>query len=269
MKYTQFEQLVLGAGGIAILATTLLSVGQGFDPLEFGGQLLLIAVLIGAVHWGRRGGLIAATAASLIYIALRIPLILQTGASSDIILMLLARILAFGLVGIVGGEVCTRIMYVFARLQDANGIDDWSGVYGQRLAARQLAAAVERCRRYGEPFCIVTVALSPSLTSDLQDSGQRALVRGVADHIRNDVRMVDEVSRLDDGRFLVLLPHAPKDGGVVVQGRLARDVPQVVGARDGSVETRCLAGVEDATEVDALLADIAPVVADQDAESVD
>lgn len=258
MKYSQFEQLVLGVGGVAVLVTTLLSLGQGFDPYELGAQLLLLVVLFGAVRWGRRGGLIAATIASFAYIALRVPLMVQTGLTPDILVMLLARIIAFGLIGIGGGEVCARIKYVLARLQEESAIDDWSGVYNQRIAARLLTTAMGRCQRYSEQFCVVTVTLPQSLTSDQRDSRQRVLVRRVANHIRNDVRMVDEVSRLDDGRFLVLLPHSPKEGGEIVRGRLNEGVGQVAGAREGAVETACLAGVEDAAEIDALLANITP-----------
>lgn len=258
MKYSEFEMLVLGIGGTAILATTLLSLGQGFDAYELGAQLLILGVLFGAVHWGRRGGIVAATAATFAYLALRLPLILQIGLTADIVAMLVARIAAFGLIGIVGGEVCARVMYFLARLRDESAIDPWSGVFNQRIAARLLTSAAGQCQRYGQPFCIVTVALPASLTSELRESKARAVVRGVADYIRDDVRMVDEVARLDDGRFLVLLPHTPKDGGTIVEQRLNEGVRQVAGAREGVVETVCLAGVEDAEAIDALLAEITP-----------
>lgn len=258
MKYSEFERLVLSVGGVAVVATMLISLRQAVDLYELAAQLLLLVPLFGAVHWGRRGGLIAATAASFVYIALRTPLMMQAGLTSDVLIMLMARIVAYGLIGIGGGEVCARVKYLLARLQEESSIDEWSGVYNQRISARLLTTAVGRCQRYGEPFCIVTVRLSPELSAGLRDSRQRALVRDVANHIRNDVRMVDEVSRLDDGRFLILLPHAPKEGGDIVRDRLAQGVSQVTGAAEGAVETANLSGVEDAAQIDAVLAGIAP-----------
>jgi len=258
MKYSQFESLVLGVGGVAVLVSTLVALGRGFDPYELAAQFLVLLVLFGAVHWGRRGGLMAATAASFGYIALRLPLMTQAGLTSDIMVMLLARIVAFGLIGIGGGELSARIKYLLAQLQGESSIDEWSGVYNQRIAARLLSTAIGRCQRYGEPFSVVTIALSAQLTAGLRESRRRALVRSVANHIRNDVRMVDEVARLDDGRFLILLPHAPKEGGAIVSARLDEGVSQVAGARDDAIEAAHLSGVEDAAEVEKLLASIAP-----------
>ena len=44
----------------------------------------------------------------------------------------------------------------------------------------------------------------PELFKDLRTSKQRSIVRGVANHIRNDIRLVDEAGRLEDGQFIVI-----------------------------------------------------------------
>ena len=69
--------------------------------------------------------------------------------------------------------------------------------------------------------------------------------------------MVDEVARLGDGRFLVLLPHTPREGGAIVCDRLASGVRQVLGAREESVSSVCFSAIEDEVAIDALLAEIA------------
>lgn len=245
MHYSRFERLIIGAGAIVIfgaLALSFMSGGPG--PVEVVAQLLLFGVLVVAVHWGRRGGMLAALVASVAYIAFRIPL-LSSGLAREDMLFIAARIAAFMFVGIIGGEVCGRIKYVFARLDDSNTIDDWSRVYNQRYADHAIMQARARYSRYGEPFSLVVVTLSPALTADLKPQRQRTVIRTVANYLRDDVRMVDEVCRVDDGRFILLLPHTSKAGGAVVEGRVRAGVRNTVGARDKSVTTACFGAAED------------------------
>ncbi len=86
MKYRLFEGIVLVVGGAAILGSVLLSFGAPLITEEVIAQLLLFGVLVGAVHWGRNGGFIAATIASLIYIVMRIPLVVAAeGLTADVV----------------------------------------------------------------------------------------------------------------------------------------------------------------------------------------
>lgn len=267
MKYSQFEKLVITLGAAAILGTLLLSLPSGGPGLtEIIAQLMLLLVLVVAVHYGPKGGLIAAIVASVIYIAMRIPTLagdMTLGVSA----MVLVRLAAYGLVGVVGGELCGRIKYVFARYDDSSTIDDWSHVYNQRYAARALEQALGRFTRYGEAFSVVVIALSPSLTSELRPSRQRALVRGVANCLRDDIRMVDEVARLNDGRFLILLPHTPREGAMVVNARLEAGVCHTLGAREASVTANFFGAAEDGPALEALASDIADKTERQEASA--
>lgn len=259
MKYASFERFVIGLGGLVIFGSLLLSMGQTPGPglTESIAQFMLFIVLVVAVHYGRRAGFIAAVLASTVYVALRVQLILSPGGMTPSAWMLMVtRIAAYGLVGIVGGELFSRVRYILARFDDSNTIDDWSRVYNQRYASQALELARARFARYGEPFTAVVLELSPSLTADLRPSRQRTLVRGVANYLRSDVRMVDEIARLVDGRFLVLLPHTPRDGGQVVRERLHAGVCETLGARPESVAARCYAAAEDAVALSSLAAEI-------------
>ena len=257
MHYSRFEKLIIGVGAVSIFGSLALSMQTGGPGMvEVVAQILLFGVLVAAVHWGRRGGMLAALLASLIYIALRIPL-LSAGLTTADMLFIIARIAAFGLVGIIGGEVCGRIKYVFARVGDTNTIDDWSHVYNQRYTYHAIELARARYARYGEAFSLVIVTLSPSLTAELRPKRQRTLVRAVANHLRDDVRMVDEVCRINDGRFIVLLPHTVKSGGTVVEERLLTGVRKTVGAKDESVTTVCFGAAEDTLALGELNASLA------------
>lgn len=270
MKYANFERLVIGIGALAILGSLLLSFPRGGPGVvETIAQIMLFVVLVVAVHSGRRAGLIAAILASAVYVVLRIQLIASPlGMNTSAWLLMVARIAAYGLVGVVGGELCARIKYIFARYDDSNTIDDWSRVFNQRYASSTLERARARFARYGEPFSIVMLEMSPSLTLELRPSRQRALVRGAANYVRSDIRMVDEIARLADGRFMVLLPHTPREGGLVVKDRLQAGMCQTLGAREESVTATCYGAAEDAVALASLASEIHPGDEDQGVSGV-
>lgn len=261
MNYRSFERLVIGAGVVTVLGSMMISVAANGWPgwVSIVSQLLLLPVLIVAVHYGRRPGLIAAVVASAAFIAMEIPTLSETGGPPTPDLVMIAyTISAYGLVGIVGGDICGRVKYFFGRYGESATVDDWSHVFNQRKASELVENARGRFTRYGEPFSVVVIAPASSLFAGLRPTRQRSMVRAAANHIRGDVRMVDEVARLDDGRFLVVLPHTALEGGLVVTERLADGVRATLGASDDSVTARCFSAEEDELELASLAASIAP-----------
>lgn len=259
MKFTRFEQLVLGVGGAAILGSVALSLPSAVpETVEILAQVMLFLVLFAAVRYGRKGGLVAALGASIAYAVMRIPMLAVPEIPAAVVLMLVSRLAAFGLVGVVGGEAFMRLKYAFARLEGRSALDDWSRVYNQNYMCNALVQARSRFTRYSEQVSVITVTIAPAVTADLSPARQRSVARGVAEHIRSDIRMVDEVGRLDDGRFLVLLPHTPKAGASVVLERLRSGVTKSLGARDESVTLKCVALPEDESAFSALLESLAP-----------
>lgn len=253
MNYRHFERLIIALGAAALLSSMLVMPSALRVWPELLAQSMFLVVLVGAVHWGRKGGFVAAAVASLIYILVRVPVLaVAPEVSLDVAVMLLSRIVAYGIVGIIGGEVCSRIKYSLARMSGDATIDDVSRVYNQRFASRTLDAAHGRHARYGEPFSVVLITLSPSLMAGMRGSKQRHLIRSAASHIRSDIRMVDEVARLDDGRFFVLLPHTPRAGAEVVTERLATGLRSLMGARPEAVTAICLGADGDLVAIDSL-----------------
>jgi hypothetical protein len=265
MSYRTFERLVIGAGMVTVVASVLISLASngwsGWPNLV--SQLLLLPVLVVAVHYGRKAGLLAALVASAIFVTLQTPaLSVPGGVPTSELVMVAFTIAAYGLVGIVGGDICGRVKYFFSRYDKSATIDDWSLVYNQQRAFRLIVKAQGRFSRYGEPFSVILITTAPSLLSGLRPTRQRAIVRSVASHIRGDVRMIDEVARLDDGRFLVILPHTPRAGGLVVSERLLEGVRRTLGAQDDLVSARCLSAEEDGLDIDSLQASISRETAD-------
>ncbi len=246
MPYARFEKLVIAVGFAAIAGSLFFSYQGAVVIEEIIAQLLLLGVLIGAAHWGRNGGFVAALLASLVYITMRIPLVIESeGLTTDIAALLAVRILSYGLVGIVGGELCSRLKYLFARLERSSSIDDWSQVYNQQFIARALETTLGQFDRYHSPFSVLTIEIAEALTAELRPSRHRMLVRGVANHIRNDIRLVDEVGRLDDGRYLIVLPHTARDGALVASERISAGVADVLGAKSDSISVTLLSAPED------------------------
>lgn len=257
MKYSRFEQLVLGVGVVAILGTVIAAYGDAPIPEEVFAQFLLLGVLVGAVHWGRKGGFLAAAIATVLYVVVRIPLVVSSqGLTPDISTMIVTRALTYGLVGVLGGELCSRIRYVFVRLEDNASIDEWTHVYNQRFMVRALANILGQHTRYGTVATVVLLTISPTLLGELRPTKQRKILRSVANLVRNDVRIVDEVGRLEDGRFLLILPHTPRDGGLVAADRVRQAVQDLLGAKPESVSAEILGAPEDLDRLQALLAEL-------------
>lgn len=253
MKYSRFEWLTIGVGAVAVAATVTFALQPQPDWIEIAAQLLLMLALVGAVHWGRKGGLVGALVATLAYVALRLPGVVSVGLETDALQLIVIRTVTYGLVGIIGGEICGRIKYFFARLEGSCSIDEPSRVYNQRFIAQLLSTHLGEAARYGALFSIAIIEIAPDLTAELRPSGVRTLVRAVADHIRNDARLVDDVGRLDDGRFALVFPHTPKEAAVVAATRVRIGVRDVLGAKDESVRVSVMGSAEDTSDIQALL----------------
>lgn len=253
MRYTRLEGILLGAGALMVAANLLLLFLNGAETEELFAQLLLFVVLAGATHWGRAGGFAAAALASLLYLVVRIPLVMEThGLTLDVAALVGLRIAAFGVLGIAGGELLGRLRYMMHHASETSGIDEWSQTYDERLMAQALDALVRRFERYQTSFSVLLIGLAPALTQDLRPARHRVLVRGIASHLRTDVRLVDEIGRLDDGRFIVLLPHTPAEGARIVADRLCLGVSDVIGVPVERIEMTVLSAPDQAERIASL-----------------
>jgi hypothetical protein len=251
MKYSTFERLVLVLGGASVLATLALASRAPLLTQEVVAQLLVFGVLFGAVHWGRRGGFAAAVIASVTYVVIWIPLLEPGDLTPQIMVLMALRVLAYGLIGIIGGALCSKMKYVLASLEQSSGVDEVTGVFSEMMLARLLDGATGRFERYQEPFCLIVLEPTQTALRAPTTNRERATVRHVAAHVQSDIRMVDEAARTLDGRLMVLLPHTPKDGGSIVTERLTKGVARTVGNGDqgDAFMLRCLGAAEDSEAI--------------------
>lgn len=261
MTYERFERFAIAIAAVVVLSMAAASARDfSHNVAEIVAEFMLLVVFVAAVHLGRRAGFTAAVGASVMYVVLSAPgMAADKGLTSNTLLLIAVRILAFGLIGIVGGEASARLRQALARIANAETFDEWSRVFNQRYAHAALTRSIAAYERYDHVFTVILITLAPSITGDLGPQRARTIVRAVSKHLRGDVRMVDEVARLDDGRYLVLLPNTPLENGRNAAARLVAGARQLLGAREESVVSRCLSPAGDVVALRALSEDIAPL----------
>jgi GGDEF domain-containing protein len=255
VNYTRFEWITLVIGGTAIGGTLVASFSGGTPiPEEIVAQVMLFGVLAAALHWGRSGGSMAAFAATVVYTIMRVPAVLDGGLTGDIAVLVLMRAAAYGLLGIVGGEAFGRLKYFLARVENSTNVDPDSLVFNERFTQQLLLANIGRHTRYGTPFALVLISVDPGVWDQLRIAKKRSMIAHLATHVRNDVRLVDDVGRLNDGRFILVLPHTPKDGALVAGERVRAGLCKLLGSLDETVTSQILAAPEDLTAIQAFAA---------------
>jgi len=261
MDYTKFERLAIGIGAVGIMATAAFSLYPTPDTVELVAQLLLLAVLIGAVRWGRRGGTYTAVVATVSYILMRIYLPLHINWVAEVTVvpeftrLLIIRSASYALVGIVGGEACSRIKYAFARAQDDLAIDPASRVYTADFITRTVRTAVASFRRYGTPFSVIVLDVDESVIAGMRPNKANNMVRLMATHLRSELRLIDDVGRYRAASFLVMLPQTARPEAEGVAARLASGLRDSVGIGDGAVHTQVYGSADDIAEIESLAAE--------------
>ncbi len=258
MRYARFQALAMVLGTIAVVATLAVNPVAQPQPAEIAAQLLIVVVLGAAVYAGRHGGFIGALVATFVYVIMRLPLLSQMGLSADIAVMLAVRITTFAVVGVIGGEISSRIKYVFVRMEDSSFIDHDTGVYNARYAGTAIGGGVALYRRYGVPYSVALITCVPATFQDSSPRRTASRLHAIASHVRNDIRVVDDLAHLGDGRFAVLLPHTDHDGGTVCASRLVTGLLDKLSSAPGSVTARVLTANEDDAELCVLANRLAP-----------
>jgi len=197
-------------------------------------------VLIGAAHWGRDGGFVAAVVATVIYLVMSLPALAEHGLSGDAIMPVLMHVLIYAVVGIVGGDVCSRVKYVFARISGDPLLDEETGVYSARYAAQAIRSGAETYQRYKAPYSLVRITTEPLAFEELRPGRRRAVLRQIASAARCAVRLVDDVAYAGEGVFLVLLPQTDAAGAAVVEERLVREIHELLDRSDHSIAAEVL-----------------------------
>ncbi len=220
MRYRKLELLLLSVGLVGVLVSIITALLGGAGIRELIGQALFVPVLFSALHYGRRYGYVAAIIAALVLLMVRTQAFGSLSFSSAEGRQALLQAAGFGVVGIIGGELATRIKYVVAHIADEGFIDSGTGLFSQDYVERMINRLWAGYSRSNNAFSLLFINLSWADAVD--DIGQRKQRGRIADILRANVRLVDEVGSLKDGRFCLILPDTTAEGAKTVQGRLAK-----------------------------------------------
>ena len=112
------------------------------------------------------------------------------------------------------------------RAQVAAGVDALTGLANRRAWDEALEREEARCRRYGQPACVVVVDLD-GLKQVNDTRGHLAgdeLLRACAHQLRQHARSGDLIARLGGDEFAVLLVECTAEGGQRELARLRREL---------------------------------------------
>jgi diguanylate cyclase (GGDEF)-like protein len=259
MKYSKFERLVLIFGIGAVLGTIVASLAGravGGDVVEIIAQLLLIPIIVGAAHYGRIGGTVTALIVTIAYIPMR--LLTLAGMEMSFLAQLIGfRALVYLLLGIVGGEICFRIKYFLTGLEDRSYIDDVTLLYNPPYLGKLFKNYTQQFERYKNPFSVLIIEMDDRVLQTLRKNHYKKRMREIGVIIRSDVRLVDEVGRLGEDEFGLILPNTETSGASVAGKRLEKEVHRYLqkygDLPEGAVKITVLGYPEDKEDLEKLM----------------
>jgi diguanylate cyclase (GGDEF)-like protein len=115
---------------------------------------------------------------------------------------------------------------LFQEVQRLALTDQLTGLYNRHKLKESLQSEVERARRYGRPLSLIMLDLDDlkGINDTYGHPAGDAVLRQVADAIRNHTRRVDLSARIGGDEFLVLLPEAGLEVATEVAKRVRTEI---------------------------------------------
>jgi len=116
-------------------------------------------------------------------------------------------------------------LYYIQALKRSATIDPLTKLYNRRLLGPSIQREVERSRRDGTPFCILFIDIDrfKSVNDRWGHETGDAVLRGVADILREVIRKVDFVCRWGGDEFVVVLAATDKNTAQLIKDRLLKE----------------------------------------------
>ncbi len=251
MDYRGFQRFILISGSVLIVISTILVYITTRSIPEAIGQLLFFLLLAGAVYYGRRGGIVTAIMASTIYATLHFPTILSLGIS-PVLPLILVRTAIYGITGPLGGELLAQIKRFMVEASQNQFVDPETKIFNKIYFAKLVQTELARFERYKTVSSVVMLNLDPEVVNLTRESPQEQGLRSVAEGLMSSIRLVDEVGRVEDQVFGVILPFTPADGAKIVARRLASVATDRLGY-DNAVEYDIISLPDDKSKMEAMI----------------
>jgi GGDEF domain-containing protein len=212
LKYSRFEILAMVVGVCAVVGTIFVTISSTNRAADVVGQAMIVVVLFGGLHYGRKGALIAFLAATGIYAIVAFATSSNIGTGTAVQIFIL-RTIVFAIVAVVAGELNVRLKYLFIKLEHHDYVDDITSLYNSKYLAKLIEKYISEFDRYGSKFSITNFTLNEDKLSALKKKARVKLIRDLGNSvIRGNIRGADEAARLEGTTFSVLFPNTNYDG---------------------------------------------------------
>jgi GGDEF domain-containing protein len=224
MNYRKFETLVLVLGSTVVLVTILASLLKHSNTPELIGQALTLFVLFFALHYGLKAGLLSAIAAVAVYLA-------SYGTYSEIALtqlvkLVILRLILFGIIGIGGGELAIKIKYLATKFDDSTYIDQQTKIFSYKYIQKLLTNKILEFQHHRTVFALLIVQIKVDNT--LKKNEIVKLRANVATILRENTRLSDYVGTWQDKwSFCLIADGANKKRA----HRIAQRIQQILSAK--------------------------------------
>ena len=223
MSFEQARRLVLTAG-LAILAVIVgFMYVRRVDTAEVVAVVLFIPIFVAFVFWGVRGGVIAAGAATLVYLIVKYPQIDAVGLGTFLPLII-SRAIAFFAFGAIGGWATQQLQASLTKLELYDQIDDRTGLFNARFFVQDTDLEMSRAKRYQTIFSIATMSFPGRPFQNVSPRQRKGIQRDAGRLLQEAVRAVDRPVHGFDGNrhnFAVVLPETGVEGSRIFTERLA------------------------------------------------
>lgn len=223
MSFEQARRLLLVTGLVILLLTSGFMYLRRVDTAEVVAVLLFIPIFLAFVFRGVKGGLGAAAAATLVYLAVRYPAMQAVGAGAFIPLIL-QRAVAFFVFGAIGGWANEQLEASLTKLEVYDQIDDYTGLFNARFFVQDTDLEMSRAKRYQTIFSIAAVDFPVAPLEGLSRRRRKSIRRDLGRLLQEAVRTVDRPVHGFEGTrhsFAVVLPETGVEGSRIFTERLA------------------------------------------------
>lgn len=109
-----------------------------------------------------------------------------------------------------------------SQVEDLRPVDPITGLMGRTAMLHMMESQVTRSRRYNNPFSIILTSLESPY--DVEDGAPAELsehsVRAISGTLKDQLRWADLIARMDDRRFMLILPETHAKDTVVLISKL-------------------------------------------------
>jgi len=238
LSYNQVRLLML-IGGLVLLAVVAgVNYVRRVETAEVVAILLFIPIFIAFVFWDWKGGVVAATLATLVYVILRRPAIDAIGAGRYTALII-SRAIAFYAFGLIGGLANQQLRSSLTKLDLYDQIDDATGLFNARYFLQDTELEMSRANRYQSIFSVTAVDIPDAAFAGMGWRKRRNTLRQLGGLLGDSIRTVDRAVHAEDGnvhRIAVVLPETAEEGAQIFTDRLATRVSAFLSQRGATVD---------------------------------